>query len=70
MMFQIRVNCACVDPLVPGADGIEAEMPNREFVGCTIDDELLQGARYIGLVLELICPACAASAIDEEQRAH
>ncbi len=46
VMFQMRVDCARVDPLVPAADSREAEMPNREFVGCAIDDELLQGVRY------------------------
>ena len=33
MMLQIRVDCACVDPLVPCADGSEAKMPDRELVG-------------------------------------
>ena len=41
MMFQIRVDCACVGPRVPGADGSEAKMPDRELVGHPIDDELL-----------------------------
>jgi len=41
MMFQIRVDCACVDPLVPCADGSDAKMPDRELVGLAIDDELL-----------------------------
>ena len=50
VVFQVRVNSLRIYALIPGADGSENEASNRDIIGGAVNDELLQGTRYVGLV--------------------